>query len=146
MRQLVGAVRDVLDVEGAVGCTPADVDGRVSTGEVRQGDHGERDRPGGLGAGPPGLGDDLAVLAADVGQAGDGDALDLTGRRRVAARGLSRTKPNWVAGTGSAPLTELGVEAGVALLHPDVVVVAALERRRLDPALTWPAGGETVAP
>ena len=39
-RQLVGAVRDVLDVEGAVGAAAADVDCRVAGVEVGQRDHG----------------------------------------------------------------------------------------------------------
>ena len=106
--QLVGAVGHVLDVEGAVGGTASDVDRRVA--RVR----GPTAPPTGSLIGPstlapakPVSGDGLAVLATDVGQTGDGDALDLTGG--LAGRGQAvarvRTNPNCTLGTGSPPLT-----------------------------------------
>ena len=129
----------------------SDVDLRVAGAQVGQGDPRLADRAAALGAGEPGLRHGLAVLAADVGQAGDRDALDLTGGRS-AARGQPtawvRTKPNWTAGHELGALGLLGVEAGVALLLPDVVVVTALEGGRLDPLVRLAGagtGGVTVA-
>ena len=59
-----------------------------------------------------------------------------------------RTKPNWTDGTSSAPLVCSVSKPVVALLAPDVVVVAALEGGRLHPAVRLVAvgtGGVTVA-
>ena len=139
--ELVAAVGDVLDVERAVVGALADVDLGVTPVEVRQCEPGRLDRATELRASQT-LGPDDAVLAADVGQARHHPSLHLAGDRGGCRKALGPHEAELHHGHELGSLGHLVVEAGGALLAPDVVVVAAFEARGLDPLVGLARGGD----
>src|SRR5258706_3412760 len=100
--------------------------GRATPGRV--------DRPGGPRPRHARIGDRRAALTTDVGAREHRGADDATaGRSR---QRLRRDEPEVHVGNRLAAEGLFGIEAGVALLGPDVPVVTALQRRRLYPRRT----------